>query len=541
MRKLLTIIVLALGCFGAAQDSRAQACPGVSPWVFDDVLASDTFCTYITWMAQEGVSLGCVIIDANHRLFCPDNNVTRKQMSAFMFRLGEALLPSTCGAGQVLKWDGTQWACANDSTGGVGTVTSVTAGTGLVGSPNPITGSGTLNVDTAVIQSRVTGTCAAGSSIRTINANGTVVCEADDVGGSGTVTSLAQGTGITLSANPITTAGTISADTAYLQRRVSNTCAVGSSIRAIAADGTVTCQADTSGPDAFVYGGNSFGTTAILGTNDAQDVDLRVNTLPVLRLSDGRASVNGSSLQYPLEVELAIFGRDDYANLYLRQSAPVDAGGYLISVGGAVGDTNSALFYLDQYKPAGSGIGSARRLIIDEVGFLALNRSNTVVSSTSVPLSVGTDGFTGNAAYLSRGGTWTNGSSRTFKEDFAAVDGTSVLAKVLAMPVTTWRYRGSNEGRHMGPIAEDFAAAFGLGDGDRYIGTVDGIGVALAAIQGLNGTLEVMNAKLESKIAEQAQEIAALKASHFAEIAELKRAVAVLLARTSPEGRVAAR
>ena len=62
-----------------------------------------------------------------------------------MNRLGDSLFPLTCAAGQVMKWDGLQWACANDAIGGGGgggTVTSVAAGTGLQGSPNPITGAG---------------------------------------------------------------------------------------------------------------------------------------------------------------------------------------------------------------------------------------------------------------------------------------------------------------------------------------------------------------------------------------------------------------
>jgi hypothetical protein len=201
MRKLLTIMVLVLGGFGAAQDSRAQACPGVAPWVFDDVLASDTFCSYITWMAQEGVSLGCSIIDANHRLYCPDTNVTRKQMSAFMFRLGEALLPSTCGPGQVLKWNGTAWACANDDTGGIGTVTSVAAGTGLVGSPNPIVGAGSLNLAPSY---QLPQACSA-NQIPKWNGSDWV-CAADSNAG-GTVTSVATGQGLT--GGPVTGSGTI--------------------------------------------------------------------------------------------------------------------------------------------------------------------------------------------------------------------------------------------------------------------------------------------------------------------------------------------
>ncbi len=93
-----------------------------------------------------------------------------------------------------------------------GYVNSITAGTGLTG--GTITSSGTIAVDTTTIQSRVTGICAAGSSIRTINANGTVVCETDDVGGAGTVTSVGTGTGLT--GGPITGIGTINLATTQL-------------------------------------------------------------------------------------------------------------------------------------------------------------------------------------------------------------------------------------------------------------------------------------------------------------------------------------
>ena len=39
--------------------------------------------------------------------------------------------------------------------------------------------------------------------------------------------------------------------------------------------------------------------------------------------------------------------------------------------------------------------------------------------------------------------------------------------------------------RHISPIAQDFSAAFGVGEDDTHINTVDADGVALAAIQGL--------------------------------------------------------
>lgn len=108
-------------------------------------------------------------------------------------------------------------------------------------------------------------------------------------------------------------------------------------------------------------------------------------------------------------------------------------------------------------------------------------------------------GGTGGNATLSNGGTWTNASSRTFKEGFGAVDTVDVLNRLLALPITTWEYIGSAEGLHLGPVAEDFKQAFGLAGDGKSIATVDADGVALAAIQGLNAKLEAQNARLSAQ------------------------------------------
>ena len=77
-RSLLLVAFVVLSAM--AQPARAQFCPGVSPWVFDDVLASDPFCGFITWMADNGITLGCQTIDANHRLYCPNDAVKPNHM-----------------------------------------------------------------------------------------------------------------------------------------------------------------------------------------------------------------------------------------------------------------------------------------------------------------------------------------------------------------------------------------------------------------------------------------------------------------------------
>jgi hypothetical protein len=88
-------------------------------------------------------------------------------------------------------------------------------------------------------------------------------------------------------------------------------------------------------------------------------------------------------------------------------------------------------------------------------------------------------------------------SDRNRKTDFLPVSPTEILARVVALPMQTWRYTNEvAEVQHLGPMAQDFHAAFGLGTDDKLIATVDADGVALAAIQGLNQRLEEKNLEI---------------------------------------------
>ena len=84
------------------------------------------------------------------------------------------------------------------------------------------------------------------------------------------------------------------------------------------------------------------------------------------------------------------------------------------------------------------------------------------------------------------GGAWATISDRNLKENITPINTIDVLTKVAAMPLSTWNYKSQDESiRHMGPMAQDLYAAFGLGADDKHINTIDADGIALAAIQGL--------------------------------------------------------
>ena len=77
-------------------------------------------------------------------------------------------------------------------------------------------------------------------------------------------------------------------------------------------------------------------------------------------------------------------------------------------------------------------------------------------------------------------------SSRFTKENFLAVGGEDVLTSLRKIPVTSWNYISEGrQVRHLGPMAEDFYNAFGLGTGNASIGVQDLAGVSLAAVKAL--------------------------------------------------------
>ncbi len=111
------------------------------------------------------------------------------------------------------------------------------------------------------------------------------------------------------------------------------------------------------------------------------------------------------------------------------------------------------------------------------------------------------------------GGTTT--SDRNVKQDFVEVDPQEVLAKVATLPITEWSYKAEAGTRHIGPMAQDFRAAFNLGATDKQIAVVDANGIALTAIKALNEK----NTKLEAQVKQTSAQLQAKDA----ELAAMKQ------------------
>ena len=137
--------------------------------------------------------------------------------------------------------------------------------------------------------------------------------------------------------------------------------------------------------------------------------------------------------------------------------------------------------------------------------FIVRAKGGVWFGKTSLPvIRASTFIDTSTTAFLSTTGVWTDASDRNLKEDFVDVNGKEILEKVATMPLNSWKYKIDDDSiRHIGPTAQDFYAAYGVGVDDKHIASLDTAGVALAAIQGLYDVVKEKEARiadLESRL-----------------------------------------
>lgn len=115
-------------------------------------------------------------------------------------------------------------------------------------------------------------------------------------------------------------------------------------------------------------------------------------------------------------------------------------------------------------------------------------------------------GLTSGVEISAGGGSWSAVSDRRKKENFEALNTENILQKVAQLPLTSWNYKSQPATtRHIGPMAQDFYAAFGLDgiENDTTINSSDIDGVNMASIQALEKRtrqLQEENEQLKAKL-----------------------------------------
>jgi trimeric autotransporter adhesin len=268
---------------------------------------------------------------------------------------------------------------------------------------------------------------------------------------------------------------------------------------------------DATGESVAACGGNgTCGDEGAFVWADAQNESLTSSgPNQFLVRAQGGVAINGKPDN--INIELTVKGRAGDAfggnvDMALVPSANgTSVEGYHVTVDKGTAAINDAFFEIANRDSTGNYYP---RLSLSGTGLVTI-RSNTTNLNSGVTMAAG-------------GGSWSSLSDRREKTAVEAVDPRDVLARVVALPMSTWQYRAQDASvRHMGPMAQDFRAAFALGENDTTISTVDADGVALAAIQGLNAKLEFelqasreQNALLHQQLAQLAGRLAALEAEN---------------------------
>jgi hypothetical protein len=141
----------------------------------------------------------------------------------------------------------------------------------------------------------------------------------------------------------------------------------------------------------------------------------------------------------------------------------------------------------------------------NDFDFASLTPNTFKVRATGgIRFVLGINGSSGDPTWsclVQDGSSWSCSSDRNLKENLILADGSDVLERLSQMPVYYWNAKGQAT-PHIGPMAQDFYAAYGVGDSDTHISTIDLDGVALAAIQGLYAQNQGQVARIEQLEAE---------------------------------------
>ncbi len=402
-------------------------------------------------------------------------------------------------------------------------------------------------------QELIKGTCAAGSSIRVIAPDGSVTCEVDDIGSGGDagVDAINGQTGaVTLQAgdnisidgtNPgqikissSSSGSTYSADdTSLALSGTTFSIKDGGVSTAKLADGVVTSGKilPFDATDAYGTFGFSVRNTSTPGAAVAirgiggDSIGIGVGgPVGVIGESNTGIGVLGGSLTRGI---VGLQGSTSCAGTYAVGGCATTGDGVVGransgSGNGVVGSatTGNGVFGSATTGKGVAGTASTGRAvegIADTgIGVIGISHTRAVIGTQGViscagTYAVGGCATTGSSAQF-RGGSggggtcsydgsadWSCTSDRNAKENFQTVDGVSILESVAKLPITIWSMKGdANQTPHMGPVAQDFYAAFGLGNNDITINRADAQGVTLAAIQGLYQLLQEQQVKIEA-------------------------------------------
>ena len=235
------------------------------------------------------------------------------------------------------------------------------------------------------------------------------------------------------------------------------------------------------------------------------DVNGEIDDVDSLNFDNGASIASGGQGGFNINGNLGDFSAGNITADSLNLTSDLNVSGSILlpgtnGVSGIYGDGNGGLTFNDGAAAIDrtghittlSGININNTTTMDASGNIQADWLNCLGVNASIGLSCSYLDATGVVSALS----FVTTSDRNLKEKFTPVDNQEILERVAGLPISRWNFKTDGKTRHIGPMAQDFYAAFNVGPDDKHIATVDEGGVALAAIQGLNEKLKDRDAQI---------------------------------------------
>jgi hypothetical protein len=213
-----------------------------------------------------------------------------------------------------------------------------------------------------------------------------------------------------------------------------------------------------------------------------------------------------SSIDIAADGDVGIGTASPAGKLHVENTAADDEDDFLVTADGqlTIGSTSAGgLPTLMKLTNPNAGIGGgAVRFVLENASANQWSVTNDNVGAGELEINyipnagteVSIDG-SGNVTATSFNPT----SSRSLKENLEPIEPKEILARLSELPISRWSFiQDDGSAKHLGPMAEDFKAAFELGDSDKSINLTDASGVAFAAIQGLKEVVEEKDARIRA-------------------------------------------
>lgn len=139
---------------------------------------------------------------------------------------------------------------------------------------------------------------------------------------------------------------------------------------------------------------------------------------------------------------------------------------------------------------------NTERMRIDSAGRVGIGAGATLTQ----PFMVGTagSGTGGNGAHVTAGGTWTNGSSREFKENIEELGADEAMAAVASLKPVRYNYKIEKDEQYVGFIAEDVPELVAqTSTGRHYLSPMDIVATLTKVVQEQQKTIEQLSKKVD--------------------------------------------